>query len=83
MADRLCGAIANPIIRNAQEQRQLGALTEFLTDLEYREQPHPGNIPLQHMEPGTFALRMNIQVDTDSLPLNIPADMVIQPKIRG
>ena len=81
VADRLCGAIANPIIRNAQEQRQLDAIKEFLTGLEYRERSHPTDTPLQHMEPGTFAFRMNIRVDTDSLPINIPADIVIQPTI--
>ena len=29
VADRLCGAIADPIIRNAQEKRQLKAITNF------------------------------------------------------
>ena len=28
VADRLCGAVANPIIRNAQEERQLAAIAE-------------------------------------------------------
>ena len=30
VADRLCGAVANPIIRNAQEQRQLQAIKRWL-----------------------------------------------------
>jgi len=36
VADRLCGAVANPIIRNAQEQRQLSALGEWLKQRGYR-----------------------------------------------
>jgi len=30
VADRLCGAVANPIIRNAQEQRQLALIKQYL-----------------------------------------------------
>jgi len=35
VADRLCGAVADPIIRNAQEKRQLAAITRFLQDRGY------------------------------------------------
>ena len=31
VADRLCGAVADPIIRNAQESRQLSLIGKFLT----------------------------------------------------
>ena len=30
VADRLCGAVANPITRNAQERRQLAAIKKYL-----------------------------------------------------
>jgi hypothetical protein len=30
VADRLCGAVADPIVRNAQEKRQLAAITQYL-----------------------------------------------------
>ena len=30
IADRLCGAVANPIIRNAQEKRQLAEIKNWL-----------------------------------------------------
>ena len=79
VADRLCGAIANPIIRNAQEQRQLAVIGSYLEDLGYREQPHPTNASLTDMEPGTFAFRMNIEVEGGSGIVNIPTDVVIQP----
>ena len=39
VADRLCGAVANPIIRNAQEKRQLAAIGEWLTALGYDNVP--------------------------------------------
>jgi hypothetical protein len=37
VADRLCGAVANPIIRNAQEKRQLAAIKSWLEARGYRE----------------------------------------------
>ena len=35
IADRLCGAVANPIIRNAQEERQLDAIATWLEPRGY------------------------------------------------
>ncbi len=32
VADRLCGAVAEPIVRNAQEKRQLALIEGYLTD---------------------------------------------------
>src|SRR5690606_22047324 len=42
VADRLCGAVANPIIRNAQEARQLAAIQAWLTARGYKPLP-PGS----------------------------------------
>ena len=80
VADRLCGAIANPIIRNAQEKRQLGVIGDWLRGRRYREQAHPADEPLADMEPGTFSFRMNVVVigDGDN-EINMPIDAVIQP----
>lgn len=36
IADRLCGAVADPIIRNAQEKRQLAAISELLQTSVYK-----------------------------------------------
>lgn len=55
VADRLCNAVANPIIRNAQEQRQLALIGDYLDGRGYRKQAHPSNKPLTDMEPGTYA----------------------------
>lgn len=37
LPDRLAGTLADPIIRNAQEQRQLSALKTWLVRRGYRE----------------------------------------------
>jgi XamI restriction endonuclease len=39
VADRLCGAVANPIMRNAQEKRQLAAIKRWLEARGYKELP--------------------------------------------
>src|SRR5882762_1036656 len=41
VADRLCGAVAEPIVRNAQEKRQLALIEKYLTERGYRlKAPH-------------------------------------------
>lgn len=47
VADRLCSAVANPIVRNAQEQRQLDLIGEYLDQRGYRKQGHPSGKPLR------------------------------------
>lgn len=79
VADRLCSAVANPIVRNAQEQRQLALIGEYLDNRGYRKQAHPPGKPLKDMEPGTYAFRMNLPVGKTH-KLNIPIDVVIQPR---
>lgn len=78
VADRLCSAVANPIVRNAQEQRQLAMIGEYLDKRGYRKQGHPPSKPLDEMEPGTYAFRMNVPVG-GAYKINIPIDVVIQP----
>jgi len=80
VADRLCGAVANPIIRNAQERRQLALIGDWLKARGYQENDHPTSQPLKNMTPGTFSFRMNVVVGK-SLDVNIPVDVVIQPKV--
>jgi hypothetical protein len=79
VADRLCSAVANPIVRNAQEQRQLALIGAFLDKRGYRKQPHPAGKSLKEMEPATYAFRMSLSVGR-TLKVNIPIDVVIQPK---
>lgn len=79
VADRLCSVVANPIVRNAQERRQLALIGEYLDRLGYRKTAHPGGKPLTDMEAGTYTFRMNVPVGK-VLKINIPIDVVIQPK---
>lgn len=82
VADRLCGAVANPIIRNAQEKRQLAAIKKWLEARDYRQlAPGDGN-RFDTMPPGTFSFRMNVPVKLDNglRTVNIPIDAVIMPK---
>jgi hypothetical protein len=79
VADRLCSAVANPIVRNSQEQRQLTMIGDYLAQRGYRKQTHPPDKPLTDMEPGTYAFRMNLPVGK-ARRVNIPIDVVIQPK---
>ena len=84
VADRLCGAVANPIIRNAQEQRQLAAIGAWLRRRGYREQAPPADQPLADMKPGTFAFRMNVVVTGGGdNEINMPIDAVVQPHDPG
>lgn len=84
VADRLCGAVADPIVRNAQEKRQLALIEQYLVERGYRKKEHAGSgAPLNQMQPGTFAFRMNVLVTpsgTGAKTVRIPIDAVIQPK---
>jgi len=79
VADRLCGAVSDPIIRNAQEQRQLELIERFLTERGYRKQTDAAGTPLKEIEPGTFSFRLNVEAGAKK-KVNIPVDVVIQPK---
>ena len=82
VADRLCGAVANPIIRNAQEKRQLAEIKTWLEARGYEQLPAGGGTKFNAMQPGTFAFRMNVPVKLqgDAQSINIPVDAVIMPK---
>lgn len=79
IADRLCGAMADPIVRNAQEQRQLALIEAYLKKNGYKKKAPAGAIV--DMEPGTFAFRVNVPVGS-ARRVNIPIDVVIQPKAQ-
>lgn len=82
VADRLTGANADPLIRNAQEHRQLVTLQAWLENHGYRLAENRERTPFQTMKPGTFAFRMNVQVTQQESGrlVNIPIDAVIMPK---
>jgi type II restriction enzyme len=82
VADRLCGAVANPIIRNAQEKRQLAAIKAWLEARGYKQLPAGDGTRFDAMLPGTFSFRMNVPVKLEGgvQSVNIPIDAVIMPK---
>lgn len=78
VADRLCGANADPIIRNAQEKRQLSKIGAWLEKRGYRNMT--GKISLEDMLPGMFAFRLNVPgLKEDGSTVNIPVDAVVMP----
>lgn len=79
VADRLCGAVANPIIRNAQEKRQLAAIKAWLEARGYAQVA--AGIRFDAMPAGTFSFRMNVPVKLEGgiQTINIPVDAVIKP----
>jgi hypothetical protein len=82
VADRLCGAVANPIIRNAQEKRQLAAVKAWLEARKYKQLPGGDGTRFDAMPPGTFSFRTNVPVKLEGgvQSVNIPIDAVIMPK---
>lgn len=82
VADRLCGAVANPIIRNAQEKRQLAAIKAWLEARKYKQLPGGDGMRFDAMPPGTFSFRTNVPVKLEggTHTVNIPIDAVVMPK---
>lgn len=79
VADRLCGAATDPIIRNAQERRQLETMARWLKRRGFREVKPETVASLAEMEPGTYAFRLNVPVGKVAAKINLPIDCVIQP----
>ena len=82
IADRLCGSVANPIIRNAQEDRQLKTIAAWLEGQGYVYVPSGTPRSYDEMKPGTFSFRMNVPVEQENTgrSVNIPVDAVVMPK---
>lgn len=80
VADRLCGAVSDPIIRNAQEKRQLAAIRKWLESRGYK---YAGiGLTFDQLPPATFSFRMNapVKLEDGIKQINIPIDAVIMPK---
>lgn len=79
IADRLTGSLADPIIRNEQEKRQLRAIANFLDARGYRQlEPHEVG-DFRQMQPKTYTFHLSIPVTTpDGRSVNIPPDVVVK-----
>ena len=78
VADRLCGTVSDPIIRNAQEQRQLSLIAAYLKKRNYTQQHYKLGLYFRNLPSGTFAFRLNVLAGKDR-SVNVPVDVVIQP----
>ncbi len=80
VADRLTGAVYDPVIRNVQEIRQLEKIQSYLENLGYElRNPVPGSDP-RDIKQGTFCFRYNITANLGNRTVSIPIDVLIQPK---
>jgi len=81
IADRLCGSFANPIIRNAQEKRQLSLIKTWLEKKGYKQLKENEKRTIDSLDAGTYAFHFNVQVKMDNSIgyVNIPVDVVIKP----
>ena len=78
VADRLCGAVTDPIIRNAQEKRQLAAITDLLESRGYSLAEN--GVRYDEMNPGSFSFHTNVPVyvaGEQGDTVNIPVDVAI------
>jgi type II restriction enzyme len=82
IADRLCGSITNPIIRNAQEKRQLEAIQGWLEKRGYAKLQEKSGMSLNEFPPGVFTFHYNVQVKkgTSDTFVNVSVDVVIKPQ---
>lgn len=82
VADRLCGAVANPIIRNAQEKRQLAAIKAWLEMRHYSQVVAGESSGFDALPPGTFTFHKNVpaRLAGGTRSVNIPIDVVIMPQ---
>jgi type II restriction enzyme len=80
VADRLCGAVADPIVRNAQEARQLSVISKWLKRRGYALVEK--GVKFDAMEAGTYGFRMNVPVRIENVErsVNIPIDVLVMPK---
>jgi hypothetical protein len=81
IADRLCGSMSDPIIRNAQERRQLASTKKWLEAREYKFIQSGTGLTYDSMKPGTFAFHLIVPIkQTGGTLINIPIDIVVKPR---
>ncbi len=84
IADRLCGAATDPIIRNAQERRQFSTISQWLEQRGYVQIKAGESERFSDMRPGTYSFRLNVPVIQEDergnrRQVNIPIDTIIMP----
>ena len=79
VADRYCGAVADPIIRNAQEKRQLDVVRDWLESRGYRLLEDSQRTDFRKIPQGTFGFRVNVPIQQGLRQVNVPIDAVVMP----
>ena len=81
VADRLCGAEANPILRNAQEKRQLTSIQRWLQEHGYTFNEETNSRKFDELSPGTFVFHLNVPVHQTigNREIKMPIDVVVMP----
>lgn len=79
VADRYCGSLTNPIIRNAQETRQLAYIEAWLLARGYYKLTGTHGFTAHTMPPGSFSFHMDVPVNQGSKTVKLPVDAVIKP----
>lgn len=80
VADRLCGTLSDPIIRNEQEKRQLSVINSYLTSKGYSFIDSKKVQLAEEMSKGTFTYHLNVPAKTNSIVVNMPIDVVVKRK---
>ncbi len=83
LADRLCGATSDPIIRNAQEKRPIEALRTWFESNDYQYVTQAQLPDIKHMRPRTYTFGYNIPVQSGGRSFNITVDCIVQPRHTG
>lgn len=78
MADRLCGSLSDPIIRNEQEKRQLKVIEDFLVSEGYTYVDPKDVGSFLDMQQGTFTYHLNVPVEMSRFGVKMPIDVVIK-----
>jgi hypothetical protein len=81
VADRLCGAVTDPIIRNAQERRQLAAIREWLEGRGYTYIEAGTGLTFDTIRQGQFSFRLSVPglLDDGLTEVRIPIDVAVMP----
>lgn len=81
VGDRRSSVLTDPVIRNVQEERQMAVLEGWLAKRGYVRKQVPKGTEIRDMSAGTYSIHQNVPVISESgLTINMPIDMVIQPK---
>lgn len=80
IADRVCGAVADPIIRNEQEKRQLTTISAYLNERGYKYINAKEVDDFRNIPSGCYSYHFIVSASISSSSVNIPVDVVIMRK---